>query len=90
MDGLRTIALKLDFGVSHNQKFERHYCILSSFVQSLHICLMVFVFCSSVLSMNLSPILRTVAVHFTDPFHVSTRVTDKSSDGSLLLQVVFS
>lgn len=24
MDGLRTIALKLDFGVSHNQTFEKY------------------------------------------------------------------
>lgn len=30
---------------------------------------------------------RTIAVHFTDPFHVSTRVADKCSDGTLLLQV---
>ncbi|PSS16211.1 Trafficking protein particle complex II-specific subunit like [Actinidia chinensis var. chinensis] len=53
VDGLRTIALKLEFGVSHNQTFE-----------------------------------RTLAVHFTDPFHVSTRVADKCSDGTLLLQVI--
>ncbi|KAK4487353.1 hypothetical protein RD792_006024 [Penstemon davidsonii] len=45
VDGLRTIALKLEFGVSHNQTFE-----------------------------------KTIAVHFTDPFHVSTRVADKCSD----------
>ncbi|KAJ9562836.1 hypothetical protein OSB04_007996 [Centaurea solstitialis] len=32
---------------------------------------------------------RTVAVHFTDPFHVSTRVSDEGSDGALLLQVQF-
>ncbi|KAF8409326.1 hypothetical protein HHK36_005400 [Tetracentron sinense] len=31
---------------------------------------------------------ETVAVHFTDPFHVSTRVTDKCNDGTLLLQVI--
>ncbi|KAL6553444.1 hypothetical protein OROGR_007286 [Orobanche gracilis] len=53
VDGLRTIALKLDFGVSHNQTFE-----------------------------------KTIAVHFTDPFHVSTRVADKCSDGTLFLQVI--
>ncbi|XP_058110724.1 trafficking protein particle complex II-specific subunit 130 homolog isoform X2 [Magnolia sinica] len=53
VDGMRTIALKLGFGVSHNQTFE-----------------------------------RTVAVHFTDPFHVSTRVTDKCNDDTLLLQVI--
>ncbi|XP_058219779.1 trafficking protein particle complex II-specific subunit 130 homolog isoform X1 [Rhododendron vialii] len=53
VDGLRTIALKLEFGVSHNQTFE-----------------------------------RTLAVHFTDLFHVSTRVADKCNDGTLLLQVM--
>ncbi|KAA8523851.1 hypothetical protein F0562_010274 [Nyssa sinensis] len=53
VDGLRTIALKLEFGVSHNQTFE-----------------------------------RTIAVHFTDPFQVSTRVADKCNDGTLLLQVI--
>ncbi|XP_048235084.1 trafficking protein particle complex II-specific subunit 130 homolog isoform X2 [Ricinus communis] len=53
VDGMRTIALKLEFGVSHNQIFE-----------------------------------RTIAVHFTDPFHVSTRVADKCNDGTLLLQVI--
>ncbi|KAK2993008.1 hypothetical protein RJ640_004520 [Escallonia rubra] len=31
---------------------------------------------------------RTLAVHFTDPFHVSTRVADKCDDGTLLLQVI--
>ncbi|KAI3687056.1 hypothetical protein L1987_80746 [Smallanthus sonchifolius] len=31
---------------------------------------------------------RTIPVHFTDPFHISTRVTDQGSDGSLLLQVI--
>lgn len=53
VDGLRTIALKLNFGVSHNQTFE-----------------------------------STIAVHFTDPFHVSTTVTDKCNDGTMLLQVI--
>ncbi|KAK9131667.1 hypothetical protein Scep_011195 [Stephania cephalantha] len=53
VDGMRTIALKLEFGVSHNQTFE-----------------------------------KTLAVHFTDPFHVTTRVSDKCSDGNLLLQVI--
>ncbi|KAG8364976.1 hypothetical protein BUALT_Bualt18G0054500 [Buddleja alternifolia] len=53
VDGLRTIALKLDFGVSHNQSFD-----------------------------------KTIAVHFTDPFHVSIRVADKCNDGTLLLQVM--
>ncbi|XP_074319412.1 trafficking protein particle complex II-specific subunit 130 homolog [Silene latifolia] len=52
VDGMRTIALNLEFGISHNQKFD-----------------------------------RTLAVHFTDPFHVSTRVIDKCNDGTLLLQV---
>ncbi|CAI9088568.1 OLC1v1022920C1 [Oldenlandia corymbosa var. corymbosa] len=53
VEGLRTIALKLEFGVSLNQKFE-----------------------------------KTLAVHFTEPFHVSTRVADKCNDGTLLLQVI--
>ncbi|KAM6553553.1 hypothetical protein CsatB_014315 [Cannabis sativa] len=52
VDGMRTIALKLEFGISHNQTFD-----------------------------------RTLAVHFTDPFHVSMRVADKCNDGTLLLQV---
>ncbi|KAL8171962.1 hypothetical protein V2J09_023766, partial [Rumex salicifolius] len=51
VEGMRTMALKLDFGVSHNQTFE-----------------------------------RTLAVHFTDPFHVSTRVIDLCS-GTFLLHV---
>ncbi|XP_052625761.1 trafficking protein particle complex II-specific subunit 130 homolog [Lactuca sativa] len=33
-------------------------------------------------------ICRTIVVHFTNPFHVSTRVADKCSDGTLLLQVI--
>ncbi|RCV20734.1 hypothetical protein SEVIR_4G080000v4 [Setaria viridis] len=53
VDGMRMIALKLEFGVFHNQVFE-----------------------------------RTIAVHFTNPFHVSTRVIDKCNDGTLLLQVI--
>ncbi|CAI9756874.1 unnamed protein product [Fraxinus pennsylvanica] len=53
VDGLRTIALKLEFGVAHNQIFE-----------------------------------KTIAVHFTDPFHVSTRVADKCNDGTMLLQAI--
>ncbi|GAV91304.1 Foie-gras_1 domain-containing protein [Cephalotus follicularis] len=53
VDGMRTIALQLRFGVSQNQKFE-----------------------------------RTIAVHFTDPFHVTSRVADKCGDSTLLLQVV--
>ncbi|CAH9083216.1 unnamed protein product [Cuscuta epithymum] len=53
VDGMRTVALKLEFGVSRNQIFE-----------------------------------RTMAVHFTDPFCVSIRVTDKCNDGTLLLQVI--
>ncbi|KAL3503259.1 hypothetical protein ACH5RR_037708 [Cinchona calisaya] len=53
VEGLRTIALKLEFGVSHNQTFE-----------------------------------KTLAVHFTEPFHVSTRIVDKCNDGTLLLQVI--
>nr|KYP39950.1 Trafficking protein particle complex subunit 10 [Cajanus cajan] len=53
VDGMRTIALKLEFGAFHNQIFE-----------------------------------RTLAVHFTYPFYVRTRVTDKCNDGTLLLQVI--
>ncbi|XP_031121150.1 trafficking protein particle complex II-specific subunit 130 homolog isoform X2 [Ipomoea triloba] len=53
VDGMRTVALKLEFGVTRNQIFE-----------------------------------RTMAVHFTDPFSVSIRVTDKCNDGTLLLQVI--
>ncbi|CAA6658433.1 unnamed protein product [Spirodela intermedia] len=53
VDGMRTIALKLDFGVALNQTFE-----------------------------------RTIAVHFTDPFRICTRVADKCNDDGLLLQVV--
>ncbi|KAI4366085.1 hypothetical protein MLD38_022008 [Melastoma candidum] len=52
VDGMRTIALNLQFGASHNQVFD-----------------------------------RTIAVHFTYPFHVCTRLQDKCSDGTLLLQV---
>lgn len=55
VDGMRMIALKLEFGVFRNQVFE-----------------------------------RTIAVHFTNPFHVSTRVVDKCNDGALLLQVILS
>ncbi|KAF6138196.1 hypothetical protein GIB67_011036 [Kingdonia uniflora] len=33
-------------------------------------------------------ICRTVAVHFTDPFHVTTRVADKCNEGTFLLQVI--
>ncbi|QHN96069.1 uncharacterized protein DS421_18g615190 [Arachis hypogaea] len=53
VDAMRTIALNLEFGVYHNQIFE-----------------------------------RTLAVHFTYPFYVTTRVTDKCNDGTLLLQVI--
>ncbi|KAI3723318.1 hypothetical protein L2E82_34805 [Cichorium intybus] len=53
VDGLRMVALKLEFGVSHNHKFD-----------------------------------RTIDVHFTNPFHVSTRVADKCSDGTVLLQML--
>ncbi|KAK8962510.1 hypothetical protein KSP40_PGU010890 [Platanthera guangdongensis] len=53
VDGMRMIALKLQFGIFHNQIFE-----------------------------------RTIAVHFTEPFHVSTHVVDKCNDGTLLLQVL--
>ncbi|KAI3949933.1 hypothetical protein MKW92_020009 [Papaver armeniacum] len=31
--------------------------------------------------------IATLALHFTDPFHVSTRVADKCNSGTLLLQV---
>ncbi|XP_042421059.1 trafficking protein particle complex II-specific subunit 130 homolog isoform X2 [Zingiber officinale] len=51
VDGMRTIALKLEFGAFRNQIFE-----------------------------------RTIAVHFTDPFYVTTRVANKCNDGTLLLQ----
>ncbi|XP_072967232.1 trafficking protein particle complex II-specific subunit 130 homolog [Typha angustifolia] len=53
VDGMRMIALKLEFGAFHNQIFE-----------------------------------RTIAVNFTDPFNVTTRIADKCSDGILLLQVI--
>nr|XP_043621659.1 trafficking protein particle complex II-specific subunit 130 homolog [Erigeron canadensis] len=53
IDGMRTLALKLEFGVSHNQILK-----------------------------------RTMAVHFTDPFNVITRVVKQGSDGALLLQVI--
>ncbi|KAG0465765.1 hypothetical protein HPP92_019929 [Vanilla planifolia] len=53
VDGMRMIALKLQFGVFHNQIFE-----------------------------------RTIAVHFTEPFHVTTRVADRCNDGNLLLQII--
>lgn len=53
VDGMRMIALKLHFGVFHNQIFE-----------------------------------RTIAVHFSEPFQVSTHVVDKCNDGTLLLQVM--
>lgn len=53
LEGMRTIALKLEFGAFHNQISE-----------------------------------RTIAVHFTQPFHVSTRVADKYKDGTLLIQVI--
>lgn len=55
LEGMRTIAMKLEFGISHNQTFD-----------------------------------RTIAVHFTNPFHVSTRVADKCNDGTLLLQVILN
>ncbi|CAM8954601.1 unnamed protein product [Rhodiola kirilowii] len=53
VEGMRTIATKLEFGISHNQIFE-----------------------------------KTIAVHFTDPFHVVTRVADKCNDGTLIVQVI--
>ncbi|KAE8703230.1 TRS130 protein [Hibiscus syriacus] len=46
------IALKLEFGISNNQIYD-----------------------------------KTIALHFTDPFHVSTRVAYQCNDGTLLLQV---
>eukprot|EP01018_Ginkgo_biloba_P022070 Gb_23994 [translate_table: standard] len=52
VDGMRTVALKLEYGASHSRIFE-----------------------------------RTIAVHFTDPLRISTRVVTKSNDGTLLLQV---
>lgn len=33
LEGMRTVALKLEFGVNHNQIFER-YCIISSYAKS--------------------------------------------------------
>lgn len=51
VEGMRTMALKLEFGVSQNQTFE-----------------------------------RTLAVHFTDPLHISTRVIDMCG-GTFLLHV---
>ncbi|XP_039029617.1 trafficking protein particle complex II-specific subunit 130 homolog [Hibiscus syriacus] len=50
---MRTIALKLEFGISKNQIYE-----------------------------------RTIALHFSDPFHVSTRIVDQCNDDTLLLQVI--
>jgi hypothetical protein len=38
VDGMRTIALKLEFGVSHNQIFERYYHCLSLNLQIMHSC----------------------------------------------------
>ncbi|XP_078436829.1 TRAPP II complex TRAPPC10/CLUB [Wolffia australiana] len=52
VDGMRTIALRLEFGVAHNQIFE-----------------------------------RTIAVHFTHPFHICSRVANKYNGDGLLLQV---
>lgn len=51
VDGMRTIALKLEFGSFHNQTFE-----------------------------------ATIAVHFTQPFHVSAHTVDRCG-GSLLVHV---
>ncbi|XP_042448522.1 trafficking protein particle complex II-specific subunit 130 homolog [Zingiber officinale] len=51
VEGMRTIALKLEFGAFRNQIFE-----------------------------------RTIAVHFTNPFYVTSRVANKCNDGTLLLQ----
>ncbi|KAE8731744.1 TRS130 protein [Hibiscus syriacus] len=53
VDGMRTIALKLEFGISNNQIYD-----------------------------------KTIALHFTNPFHASTRVAYQCSDGTLLLQVI--
>ncbi|XP_017630599.1 trafficking protein particle complex II-specific subunit 130 homolog [Gossypium arboreum] len=52
VDRMRTIALKLEFGISKNQIYD-----------------------------------TTIALHFSDPFHVSTRVTNQCNDRTLLLQV---
>ncbi|KAL1145824.1 hypothetical protein V6Z11_A11G326100 [Gossypium hirsutum] len=49
---MRTIALKLEFGISKNQIYD-----------------------------------TTIALHFSDPFHVSTRVANQCNDSTLLLQV---
>ncbi|MBA0716558.1 hypothetical protein Golax_015378, partial [Gossypium laxum] len=52
VDRMRTIALKLEFGISKNQIYD-----------------------------------TTIALHFSDPFHVSTRVANQCNDSTLLLQV---
>lgn len=97
MDGMRTIALKLEFGASHNQIFERHFSFYIILAYLYLDCVLFAVFSFSKLPFidyKLSEyiriyglICRTLAVHFTDPFHVSTRVADKCNDGTLLLQV---
>lgn len=103
---MRTIALKLEFGVSHNQIFDRHdlsftslslhssfWIVIALFCHFPYIYSFVFsVFhipvCSILLSeLHFHAFDRTMAVHFTNPFHVSTRVADKCNDGTLLLQV---
>ncbi|MQL80119.1 hypothetical protein Taro_012568 [Colocasia esculenta] len=90
VDGMRTIALKLEFGVAHNQTFERSYILL--------VCISLLSKSSETKprsdmanlgdTSNSLSFYRTIAVHFTDPFHISTRVADKCSDDSLLLQVI--
>ncbi|KAL4378016.1 hypothetical protein GQ457_02G037710 [Hibiscus cannabinus] len=52
VDRMRTLALKLEFGISKNQIYE-----------------------------------RPVTLHFSDPFHVTTRIVDQCDDDTLLLQV---
>ena len=94
VDRMRTIALKLEFGISHNQTFEK-YCNFLSTSQILililhfspnHINFLKFLI-SNLFVNTLGLLCRTLAVHFTDPFHVSIRVADKCNDGTLLLQV---
>ncbi|KAJ9551545.1 hypothetical protein OSB04_015590 [Centaurea solstitialis] len=84
VDGLRTVALKLEFGVSHNQIFERFDCPFLPFQIPLQ-------FARPNVLISFIPLAttgRTIAVHFTNPFHVSTRVADKCGDGTLLLQAI--
>lgn len=95
---MRTLALKLIFGISSNQTFERHSLfsiilsdIISNCVSLFPLCVCVAIthllfICINLLD-YLALICRTIAVHFTDPFHVRTRVSYKGVDDTILLQV---